>query len=96
VGNNLSCAVEKRRRKGKDLQLGCRYGYIYLPGTWVPTQQGRYMRYVDTQVGTVTVPPSKQLFVLEQQCFLKTTNEKVYRYMADVRRSLPAEGGEID
>jgi len=54
------------------------------------------MRYVDTQVGTVTVPPSKQLFVLKQQCFLKTTDEKEYRYMADVRRSLPAEGGGID
>jgi hypothetical protein len=63
-------------RKGKDLQLGCRYGYIYLPGTWVPTQQGRHMRYVDTQVGTVTVPPSKQLFVLEQQCFLKQRKKK--------------------
>ena len=44
----ISCAVEKIRRKGNDLQLGCRYGYIYLVGTSVPTQQGRYMRYVAT------------------------------------------------
>jgi hypothetical protein len=54
------------------------------------------MRYVDTQVGTVTVPPSKQLFVLEQHCFKNNGKRKVYRYMADVRRDLPAEGGKSD